>query len=90
MIRDQVLEMSLPSFDLGFSDSLVAFGFNFGVQSIIEPPSTSKMRLPQSQPFGVATRSRAIVPKAPRGQRVQRKKVRVDSKTSALNLWFLV
>lgn len=55
MIRGQVLEMSLPSFDLGFSDSLVDVGSDFGVQSIVEAPSASKIRLPQSQPSGVAT-----------------------------------
>ena len=79
----QVVEMSFPSFDLGFSNSLVDLVSNLGVKNIGEPCSDV-----QSQPS--ASRSRAVVTKSSRARCIQGKNPKVDSNTSALNLNFSI
>ena len=65
----QVVEISFPSFDLGFSDSLVDLVSNPGVKNIREPCSDV-----QSQ--SSASRSIAAITKAPRARHIQQKKIK--------------
>ena len=75
----QNLEMPRPSFDLGFSHSLVDVS-DSTIQCL---PKQHQMRS-----SGVAIRGRRTASKAPKNRRIQQKKAGVDSETATLNLGF--